>query len=152
MDLDSIPLRQDFLHRLLLPQGSPNAISAHELELLSQRENLRRVDGMVEGGLVSLVQRLQPGVEPLHVVLYLLDCLATGDPHLLEDAIMALVEAARERRTLSANDLMTAFREGNNGVSPGLMLALLGEDAPESPPVPTRPFSGLNLDAMRDFR
>jgi len=150
-DFSELELRPVFL-RKLIEQGTPaSPISGQESQLLEQRDSLRIIDGLIPSGLVQFVNKLSPYVQPLHVVLFLLDSLDVDETE-LKEAVSGLENAAQEGLHLSANDLMEVFRESSNGMPPSLMVSMLGTVVEDKPDVQPCLSSGLNLDAMRDFR
>jgi hypothetical protein len=142
-----------FLRRLLATYGQqPGPISGTETELSAEKNGLRELDGCLQGNLVSYLLSCKEYVAVPDGAFFLLDAMRVD---MLKQAQEIMDMTVREGIELTVEELYSALEESKT-LSTDWLVSFFGKvtegrHAREQEKL-SRRFTGLNLDAMRDFK
>lgn len=147
-------LRVEYLQKIL-QNRKPTAINQFEVELTQKRKTLVEIDNYlkqtIQEDLTFFAKKIQKSVKPSDTVTFLIDVFENTNNDGKTIALDMLTEAHNDNLKFKMKDLIHVFNEcaiDNN--SPILFVSIIGEDIEEEQEI--KPQSGLNLEAMKNFK
>ena len=151
-DLNSSPLFDDrhmkFLRGILT--GRPlSPISATEQKFLARTPLVKQVNEELDRMLLQKMESWKKFISVQEAVAFLIKALRRKQ---LDDAVFILDTAVQETRSAKFKDLLTILDEAKNMPASWALSVYAEEIDNRHQPAKTENLSGLNLEAMKNFR
>ena len=148
IDDSAIQVRYEFFYKLMNHQNA-TPLTYHEMQVAQNMSKIRYYQEIMDSLLTGLIFDIKDKVSIRDALFLLIDAYDMDVP----DYGLDVLESIRNQDLkISTASLVEIFTESLDGMVPHLMIDILGDIPEEEEPIPTRLPSGLNLDAMRDFK
>lgn len=138
----------EFVSKLLRGERV-NPISSNEQKLSELAHVLKEINGKLDGSLVSRLNRYKNAVAVITAIQFLAYCHRRDR---LDDAIAILDVAREDSRTANLKELVSILDETKDMPAEWAVAIKAHEIEDRHKPPPESNLSGLNLEAMRNFK
>ena len=152
IDTSKLDVRIEFLESIM--RGvSKTPITGHEMKIGQSKSLLSEIDQLITEQQISFNSIMDcaykiKGLASLKDALFLfLDCYEMDEMHTAFEIVDTMIT---QNKSMTTNEIFEAVQESIDGLPPMLYIAITGREKEEET-VYKMP-SGLNFDAMRDFK